>query len=610
MYQPRHKVTLGQRLQQLFAHREARVAAIVLAAVASVVVLALIGFRAGRHGVLPNVEVGGVAVGGMDEATLRRTIQELASTRADHHVTVVRTAVGPLPSRSVSGTPQEMGFTVDVDATVRSVLAIGRQLNPVAALADQFRATFGTIGASVVQDVDDGRFDAWVARTAATLTAEPQEGSLTFEGTTITPLSAHAGAGVEASELRSQVPSALARVDTDTITVAGVAVPPRSTPADLAAVQRQAEQVLSGPIRLTRNGRAIVLTPQETARVLVVQPVASGPRTLLRLGADPQRLAEVAAPDVHTVESDPVDARFKPNGSTVKLIRAKTGFAFDPRLAAAQIVPVGMSADRKARLDGDHVDPDLTTAEAKALHITKRVSTFTTYHPCCQPRVHNIHTIADAVNGTIVRPGDRYSLNGAIGIRTPEKGYVKAPGITEGKFVDQLGGGISQFTTTLYNAVFFGGYHLDAYKAHSYYFTRYPMGREATLSWPTPDLAFTNDSDAGILMVTSYTEESVTVTFYGRQPVKVDSTTGQPYNLTNPPTQCEENPDLAKGVSELTQEGSQGFDVLVTRTLHDPDGTSTTEKYFTHYKPEPIIYDQRSCAGFHKGNAEATPVQG
>jgi len=136
MYQPRHKVTLGQRLQQLFAHREARVAAIVLAAVASVVVLALIGFRAGRHGVLPNVEVGGVAVGGMDEATLRRTIQELASTRADHHVTVVRTAVGPLPSRSVSGTPQEMGFTVDVDATVRSVLAIGRQLNPVAALAE------------------------------------------------------------------------------------------------------------------------------------------------------------------------------------------------------------------------------------------------------------------------------------------------------------------------------------------------------------------------------------------------------------------------------------------------------------------------------------------
>ena len=610
MYQPRHKVTLGQRLQQLFAHREARVAAIVLAAAVSVVVLTLLGFRVGRHGVLPNVEVGGVPVGGMDEDTLRRTIQGLAASRGDDRVTVVRTAVESLPSRSLSAMPEGMGFTVDVDATVRSVLGVGRQLNPVAALADQFRATFGTIRVPMVQDVDDERFDAWVTRASAILTAEPEEGDLMFRGTTITPVPARAGAGVEASELRRQVPGALARADTDTITVAGVAVEPHSTPADLVAVQQQAEQVLSGPIRLTRNGGAIVLTPQETARVLVVQPMASGSRTLLRLAADPERLAEVAAPDVSKVESDPVDARFHPSGDKVKVIAAKVGFGFDPKLAAAQVVPVGTSADRRARLDGDHVDPDLTTQEARALHITKRVSTFTTYHPCCQPRVHNIHTIADAVNGTVVLPGARYSLNGAIGIRTPEKGYVKAPGITEGKFVDQLGGGISQFTTTLYNAVFFGGYHFDAYKAHSYYFTRYPMGREATLSWPTPDLAFTNDSDAGILIVTSYTEESVTVTFYGRQPVKVDSTTGQPYNYTNPPTECEENPDLAKGVSEKTQEGSQGFDVLVTRTLHDPDGTSMTEKYFTHYKAEPIIFDQRSCSGFDKGNPEATPAQG
>jgi vancomycin resistance protein YoaR len=546
----------------------------------------------------------------MDEDTLRRTIQDLAAARRDERVAVVRTAVGSLPSRSVSGTPEEMGFAVDVDATVRSVLAVGRQLNPVAALADQVRATFGTIGVPVVQDVDDERFDAWVDRASTALTAKPQEGDLTFAGTTITPVAARPGAGVDAAELRQQVPAALARLATDTITVAGVAVPPQSTAADLQAVQAEAERVLSGTIRLTRNGGAVVLTPQETARVLVVQPVASGSRTLLRLGADPERLAQVAAPDVAKVESEPVDARFRPNGATVKLIPAKVGFRFDPKLAAAQVVPVGTSTDRRARLDGDHVDPDLTTKEARALHITKRVSTFTTYHPCCQPRVHNIHTIADAVNGTIVMPGAHYSLNGAIGVRTPEKGYVKAPGITEGKFVDQLGGGISQFTTTLYNAVFFGGYHFDAYKAHSYYFTRYPVGREATLSWPTPDLAFTNDSDAGILIVTSYTEESVTVTFYGRQPVKVDSTTGQPYNYTNPPTECEENPDLAKGVSEKTQEGTQGFDVLVTRTLHDPDGTSKTEKFFTHYKPEPIIYDQRSCDGFHKGNAEATPAQG
>jgi vancomycin resistance protein YoaR len=608
MYRPRHKFTLGQRLGELSGHREVRVAVIVLAGVLSVVVLTLIGFRLGRQGVLPNVEVGGVPVGGMDEAELRRAIQDLATSRADAEVAVVRSAVGSIPSRSVSATPEAMGFTVDVDATVGSVLAFGRQMNPFSALADQVRATFGTIDLPVVQDVDTATFDAWAARAAKALSVPPQEGDLTFRGTTITPVPAHPGAGVDEVDLRREVPAALSRLDTDTVTVAGAAITPRSTPADLQAVQLQAERVLSGPIRLVHGKGAIVLTPEETARVLVVEPMPSGSRTLLTLKADPGRLRDVVAKDLPRVQSKPVDARFKPTGKSVKVIAAKKGFRFDPKLAAVQVIEVGTSEDRRATLDGDRVDPALTTEEAKALHITKQVSTFTTYHPCCQPRVHNIHTIADAVDGTVVLPGEQYSLNGAIGQRTPEKGYVEAPGITEGKFVDQLGGGISQFTTTLYNAVFFGGYRLDAYKAHSYYFTRYPMGREATLSWPSPDLAFTNDSDAGILIVTSYSEESVTVTFYGHQPVKVATTTGDPYSLTNPPTECEENPDLAKGQSVRTQDGTQGFDVLVTRTLTDPDGTSKTEKYYTHYKPEPIIYEQRSCAGFDKGNPEPTPV--
>jgi vancomycin resistance protein YoaR len=608
MYRPRHKVTFAQRLQQLSGHREVRVAGIVLIGVLSVVVLTLIGFRMGRQGVLPNVEVGGVAVGGMDEAMLRRTIQDLAASRADDPVTVVRSAVGSVPARKVSAVPEAMGFSVDVDATVRSVLGFGRQINPFSALTDQVRATFGTVRLPVVQRVDAARFEAWVGRTAKALATPPDEGDLTFDGTTVIPVPARAGAGVEAAELRQELPRALSELDTDTVTLVGSSLPPTSTPADLEALKRQAEQVLSGTIRLTRGSKAIVLTPAETARVLIVEPVASGSRTILRLAADPARLAEVAAKDVPKVESDPVDAQFRVSGSKVKVVASKKGFRFHPNLAAAQIVAVGMSADRRAALDGDRVDADLTTEEARALHITKRVSSFTTYHPCCQPRVQNIHTIADAVSGTIVLPHERYSLNEAIGERTPQKGYVEAPGITDGKFVDQLGGGISQFTTTLYNAIFFGGYHFEAYKAHSYYFTRYPVGREATLSWPTPDLAFTNDSDAGILMVATYTDTSVTVTFYGRQPVRVETTTGDPYNYTDPPTECEENPDLAKGASERTQEGSQGFDILVTRTLRYPDGTSKTEKYFTHYKAEPIIYEQRSCAGFNKGNPTPTPV--
>jgi vancomycin resistance protein YoaR len=78
---------------------------------------------------------------------------------------------------------------------------------------------------------------------------------------------------------------------------------------------------------------------------------------------------------------------------------------------------------------------------------------------------------------------------------------------------DDVGGGISQIATTVFNAVFFGGYPI--HQPHSYYIRRYPMGREATVSLPAPDLVFTNDTKAGILIYTSYTDTAITVTLYG-----------------------------------------------------------------------------------------------
>ena len=111
----------------------------------------------------------------------------------------------------------------------------------------------------------------------------------------------------------------------------------------------------------------------------------------------------------------------------------------------------------------------------------------------------NIHKIADTVDGAIVKPGATFSLNGYVGPRTVEKGYVLAPMIFDGEFRDDVGGGVSQFATTMYNAIFFGGYRFGTHKAHSYYISRYPAGREATVSWQHPDLSFTNNSSAGIL---------------------------------------------------------------------------------------------------------------
>ena len=114
------------------------------------------------------------------------------------------------------------------------------------------------------------------------------------------------------------------------------------------------------------------------------------------------------------------------------------------------------------------------------------VGRFTTPYDCCPPRVANIKRAARDLDGMTIPPGGRFSMNEALGERTIEAGYVAAPSISGAELVDSVGGGISQVATTLYNAAFFAGLRLVAHTPHSFYISRYPPGREATISWAAP----------------------------------------------------------------------------------------------------------------------------
>ena len=133
------------------------------------------------------------------------------------------------------------------------------------------------------------------------------------------------------------------------------------------------------------------------------------------------------------------------------------------------------AARRTLRLPLKVVEPRLTPEAARKLGIIEKVATFTTSHPAGQPRVKNIHLIADMVRGSLIRPGNSFSINGTVGQRTAAKGFVPAPVIEDQVFAESVGGGISQFATTLFNAAFFAGLEFKTYQAHTLYISRYPV---------------------------------------------------------------------------------------------------------------------------------------
>ncbi len=148
------------------------------------------------------------------------------------------------------------------------------------------------------------------------------------------------------------------------------------------------------------------------------------------------------------------------------------------------------------------------------MQITTPISSFTTNHACCESRVTNIHRMADLLRGVVIEPGETFSINDTVGQRTRAKGFVEAGVIYNGRFEQDVGGGVSQFATTTFNAGFFGGLDLVEYMAHTIYISRYPYGREATLSYPSPDLKIRNNTPYGVLIWPTYTGTSITVTLY------------------------------------------------------------------------------------------------
>jgi vancomycin resistance protein YoaR len=161
-------------------------------------------------------------------------------------------------------------------------------------------------------------------------------------------------------------------------------------------------------------------------------------------------------------------------------------------------------------------------------------------------------------------------LNDHVGRRTEADGYRPA-GAVIGPIVyccdhpANIGGGSSQFTTTLYNAIWWAGLDEVSHTPHTIYFPRYPLVREATLGWPTPDLVFRNSTENAVYLKTEYDDKSITVKVFGDNGgITVEGITSDRRNFTDPEEYFEPDATVNPGEQELRDDGSPGFTADVT----------------------------------------------
>jgi vancomycin resistance protein YoaR len=261
------------------------------------------------------------------------------------------------------------------------------------------------------------------------------------------------------------------------------------------------------------------------------------------------------------------------------------GVTLDATALATAANTALLSPDRTATVRAVQKRAALTTEKARALGVKQRVSTFSTVYPANAARTTNLRIAARTVDGTLVLPGETFSLNKVLGRRTPEKGYKAAPVIEGTRLVNDYGGGVSQIATTIFNNVFFAGLEDIRHQPHSFYISRYPEGREATVSYPTVDLVWRNDSPYGVLIQASVTD-TVNVSFWSTKVWTIKAEKGPRTNYR--PTKRIYDPRP----SCVPQGASPGFDVVVRRLFYKGSTLVRTQSFTTAYAPE----DEVICA--------------
>ncbi|MQA02283.1 MAG: hypothetical protein GEV07_05990 [Streptosporangiales bacterium] len=541
-------------------------------AVAGVVVLSyLAAFLYVGGGVPRGTTVRGVDIGGMTPVSAEQELKDELGPAASKPI---RVKVG---DKTFSIKPKAADLVFDAKASVDA--AGQRSGNPL--------RLGGQLGGQTVEPVvryDEAKLDRAVAKIAKDFDRPVREGKVSYEGIDPVATMPRAGRVIDRAGAVDEITAAYPSKDPVTLPVKDEE--PKTRPGAVREIAGEAARTaVAAPVRLTtgKNGDKTTLAVSRHDLAAHTEFVAGGKGTL-----EPKvhgaGLAKDLGHSLARLETEPVDATFELAGGKPKVVPSKPGEMVDRKELGDAIVGVLDKTDnRSVAAPVRKAKPKTSTSDAKKLGIDRKVGSFTTHHPCCEPRVTNIHRAAEILDGTLVKPGKTFSLNGTLGQRTTDKGFVPAPMILDGRHVDSVGGGVSQIATTTFNAMFFAGLKDVQHQPHSYYISRYPLGREATISWTQPDLRFQNDTETGILITTSYTSTSITVNMWGTKHYDIDATEPQKSNYRKPKTIRDDSPDCTP------EYPSQGYDVTYSRVFKRNGQVIRTEPFRTVYLAAPRV---------------------
>jgi len=261
-----------------------------------------------------------------------------------------------------------------------------------------------------------------------------------------------------------------------------------------------------------------------------------------------------------TVFIEPANAFFKVEDDIVSIVDDVKGQVLDDDKLKDNITSNLLTRNGTLEIPIKKLEADRTTEDLRALEIKQKVAEYSTkFNKSQKGRTQNIKIAAEKINGYILSPGDIFSFNQVVGERTRDKGYQEAPVFIDNQTVPDIGGGVCQVSSTLYNLALLMNLEVIERINHSLPVSYVPLGRDATVNYDTIDLKFKNNTDGNLLLVSEVIEDTLTVKFFGKEslPFSIELLS-ETVKTIPPPVTIKKDLNLPKGEVRIIQ-GAPGY---------------------------------------------------
>ncbi|ROS76925.1 VanW family protein [Cellulomonas sp. PhB143] len=512
--------------------------------------------------------VAGVDVGGQSSAEAKATLDDQLGPVAREPLPV------ELAGTTTSIDPAASGLTLDTRATADALTSFSLRPQRL------WEQVFGGTDRPPVVHVDPDELRDGVEGAAKSVDVAPVDGTVTFSGDEARSTEASAGTSVD-------VDAAAATIRTKwLVTEPPIVLPSHPTEPDVTqdetdAALAVAQQVVSAPVVVEVGGQRAELPPD------ALGDSASFPAKDGDLALTWDEDALVAAVDDRTkdLESSPKDAHFVFVDAKPVIRGGTDGASLDPdALTKAVDAAATSDDDRTATTKLVPVEPEHSKADLSKLGVKDRIVEFSTPLTDDAVRTQNLRVGAAHVDGTLVEPGKRFSVTDALSPITPEAGYGQAHVVTDGRTTDAIGGGLSQMATNTYNIGFLAGYESITHKPHSYWYDRYPAGRESTMYIGQIDMVWENDTPFGVLLQAWVSGGRLHTAAWSTKYWTVTSHSG-PHRDVVPTTTTT---DTSAGCTPQSA-GNDGFTITVDRKVSRAGKVDKDEHKTWTYQPENAV---------------------